>query len=540
VTVVDAAAVHDFRRALRHRRLTNVHWIDALYRVYMTAIVGAVVVLTVSDRIGDDAVSGAALETVKERGPAWVGVAAAVAIAIGLRSGSRGGPLALERPDIRHVLMAPVDRGAALRGPAYHQVRYALFVSVVVGAIAGNLAAQRLPGAQLAWIASGALFGLTTAALGYGAAFVASGVRLRPWIATGLAILLVGWAVADAADAVPGGWPSPTRPVGDIAFWPLDFDPVEVVALLVAAAILVIGIVRIGTVSLEAAERRSTLVGQLRFAATLQDVRTVIVLRRQLALEMPRVRPWLRLRAGPRDEWPVWTRGWRGILRWPVSRLGRLVLTGAVAGLAMRGVWEGTTPLIVVGGLALYVASLEAVEPLAQEIDHPSRRDSVPLESGRLHLRHVPVVVAVLIPVGVVAAGAALAVGPAVVGLEVAATSLGPAVLGAAAAGLVNTVRGAPDPLASQTSQAMLPPEAAGPGLVLRTVFPPALATGGLLPVLVARAAVERGDPVAPVMVLPALIVITVFAWVCMWVRMREEMRRSVMAQWEAREAARG
>ena len=32
----------------------------------------------------------------------------------------------------------------------------------------------------------------------------------------------------------------------------------------------------------EAAERRSSLVGQIRFAATLQDVRTVIVLRRQL------------------------------------------------------------------------------------------------------------------------------------------------------------------------------------------------------------------------------------------------------------------
>ena len=46
--------------------------------------------------------------------------------------------------------------------------------------------------------------------------------------------------------------------------------------------------------SLEAAERRTELVGQLRFAVTLQDLRTVLVLRRQLAQERPRSRPWIR------------------------------------------------------------------------------------------------------------------------------------------------------------------------------------------------------------------------------------------------------
>src|SRR4051794_41361499 len=36
---------------------------------------------------------------------------------------------------------------------------------------------------------------------------------------------------------------------------------------------------------------RTELVGQLRFAVTLQDLRTVLVLRRQLAQERPRARP---------------------------------------------------------------------------------------------------------------------------------------------------------------------------------------------------------------------------------------------------------
>lgn len=528
---IDGSVVREFRRALRRRRLTNVHWVDNLYRVYVTALIGVVGVLFVSDRVGDTVVAGSALDTVRERGPAWAGMAVAAALAIGLRSGSRGGPLALERPDIRHVLLAPVDRGAALRGPAFHQVRFALFVAAVVGAVGGDLAAHRLPGEDAAWIASCALCGVATAALAYGAAFLASGIRLRPWIATGLAIVLLGWAVADAGDLLPDGVPpSPTRPVGDIALWPLDFDPIELLAVVVAGAMLVIGIMRVGAISLEAAERRSTLVGQLRFAATLQDVRTVIVLRRQLAQEMPRVKPWLRVRAGARDRLPVWTRGWRGVLRWPVSRVGRLVLAAVVAGLAMRGVWAGTTPLVVIAGLALYVAGLEAVEPLAQELDHPSRRDAVPIESGMLQLRHVPVIVVVLIGVGLVTGAAAVLVTPSTTGVTVAALALVPAVLGAAAGGLVSTVKGAPDPIGNR---AMLPPEAAGPAVVFRTAFPPALAVAGLLPVLVARAAVERGDPVADAMVLPIGLAIMVFGWVCAWIRLRDEMRRSLQAQME-------
>ncbi|MGH9117347.1 MAG: hypothetical protein ACRD0A_05585 [Acidimicrobiales bacterium] len=533
----DVQVVRDFRRALRRKRLTNVHWVDAIYRVYVTALIGGVAVLYIGDSIGDAPVRGDALETVTQRGPAWVGIAAAAAIAIGLRSGSRGGPLALERTDIRHLLLAPVDRGAALRGPALHQLRFALFVAAVVGAAAGELASHRLPGEQPAWIASGAVFGLTTAALGYGIAFLASGLRLRPWIATGLAIIVLGWSVADAADVLPSRFPaSPTRWIGDIGLWPFDFQPIELLALVGAAGLLAVGILRVGNVSLESAERRSTLVGQLRFAATLQDVRTVIVLRRQLALEMPRVRPWIRVKARPRDRLPVWTRGWRGVLRWPAPRIGRLILAAIVAGLCMRAVWDGTTPLIVVAGLALYIAGLEAVEPLAQEIDHPSRRDAVPVDSGPLHLRHVPVAVAVLLPVGTVAGAAAVLVDPSTVAVEVAAVALIPAALGAAASGLVSTIKGAPDP---NEDQALLPPEAAGPRLAFRTAFPPALAVFGLLPVLLGRFATDNGRSPVEGTAEAVFLVVAVFALVCAWVRYREEMRRSLQEQMRSQSRAR-
>src|SRR5438270_2789852 len=123
--------------------------------------------------------------------------------------------------------------------------------------------------------------------------------------------------------------------LGKLAIWPLKFDPLALFGVAVAVIVPVLALGVVGGTSLEAAERRASLAGQLRFAATLQDIRTVIVLRRQLAQERPRNRPWFRLPRpkgdGPRR--PVWRRGWHGILRWPVSRVARLLMLSAVAGL---------------------------------------------------------------------------------------------------------------------------------------------------------------------------------------------------------------
>src|SRR5438270_1824414 len=131
--------------------------------------------------------------------------------------------------------------------------------------------------------------------------------------------------------------------LGKLAIWPLKFDPLALFGVAVAVIVPVLALGVVGGTSLEAAERRASLAGQIRFAATLQDLRTVIVLRRQLAQELPRQRPWIRLpRAVPRQwltpagnaagfvngagrpartrHFPVWRRGWHGILRWPALR----------------------------------------------------------------------------------------------------------------------------------------------------------------------------------------------------------------------------
>jgi hypothetical protein len=525
--VTPADALVDLRRARRARRIENIHWVDALYQAYLTALLGTLAIVFLSSIVGDNELDAAAQRHLLADGPAFLGIVVAVAIAIGLRSGARGGPLAIEAADVRHVLLAPIDRGLALRAPALRQLRFALFVGAVTGGIAGEMAARRLPRSPLAWIVCGALFGAATVALALGAGLAVSGRRVPRWIASTLALVLVAWAVADAAGAVPG---SPTAWLGHLALWPLEFDALALVPLALAVVLVVVGVRSAGGLSIESAQRRSTLVGQLRFAATLQDVRTVIVLRRQLAQELPRLRPWLRVRRGLARPFPVWRRGWHGVFRWPAARLGRLLLLGIAAGLALRGVWDGTTPLIVVAGLAMFLAGLDAVESLAQESDHPGLRDAFPVETGSLHLRHLPGAVIVSFAVALIAAAAGVAVHPSRGAFAVAALSVLPGAFGATAGGVTSVVMGAP---AQSDSALFLPPEITGMRIAARTAWPPLVAIFGCVPVLAARAADNAGQDAYRGAAAAAMPMVIVFGVVCAWVRFRDRAKAWWKAQLE-------
>ncbi|HET9543497.1 MAG TPA: hypothetical protein VFP02_10465, partial [Acidimicrobiales bacterium] len=378
-----AAALADLRSARRRKRVADIHWIDALYQVYLAALVSLAAVLLLSSWIGGERLGPLRTAQVLHDGPDIVGVGVALAILIGLRSGARGGPLAIEPADARHVLLAPIDRALALRSPALHQLRFAAFVAVVVGAIGGQLAVRRLGDEPVLWILSGAAFALTTLGLAYGAALIAGGRRLSIRVANIVGVALLAWAVADAVDAqhIDIHY-SPTGLVGTIPFWPLEFEPLALIPAVLAIVFVLLGVIGLGGLSLEAAERRTRLVGQLKFAATLQDLRTVMVLRRQLAMELPRTKPWIRERGSGRL--PVWHRGMRGVLRWPAARVVRLIGFGVVAGICLRGVANGTIPLVIVAGLALYLAALDGVESMAQEADHPGRNEAIPRPIGDL------------------------------------------------------------------------------------------------------------------------------------------------------------
>jgi hypothetical protein len=537
----------DLRSARRRHRIAEFDPFEALYRAYLTGIVLAVAVLVLSGLTGDGKLSVAEVARVRHHGGAAVGLAVGLMFAIGLRSGGRGGPLVIEAADVRHVLLAPVDRSLALRGPAIRQLRFACLLGGGAGAVAGLLAFRRLPGAPAAWVAAGTVVGALAVAGAFGLAMLMSGLRLGRWVGGGLAVAVLAWSGLDLA---LGTTTSPASLLGQLALWPLAVHPVDVVGALFALAALASGLALVGGASLEASERRAALVGQIRFAATLQDLRTVIVLRRQLAQELPRQRPWFRLPRSIPKAWlqtspagrtgrleprlmnngkpvphrrpfPVWRRGWHGILRWPALRFARVGVLGGIAGVSLYGVWKGTTPLLVIAGLALYIAGLDAVEPLAQEVDHPDRLEEFDLPGGRLHLRQLAASAVLMILVGAAGVGAAAAVtGGAAETWQVGAVMLVPAALTALGAAAVSVIKGPPPPLSPQQT---IMPEAAGARAMGRLLWPPIISVLGVLPVLAARDAARHGKPIVAATAAAEQLVVLLVAGLVAWVRWQEE-----------------
>ncbi len=516
-----AAALADLRSARRRKRVADIHWIDALYQVYLAALVSLAAVLLLSSWIGGERLGPLRTAQVLHDGPDIVGVGVALAILIGLRSGARGGPLAIEPADARHVLLAPIDRALALRSPALHQLRFAAFVAVVVGGIGGQLAVRRLGDEPVLWILSGAAFTLTTLGLAYGAALIAGGRRLSIAVANVVGVALLAWAVADAVDPLHINIHySPTGLVGTIPFWPLEFEPLALIAAVLAIVFVLLGVTGLGGLSLEAAERRTRLVGQLKFAATLQDLRTVMVLRRQLAMELPRTKPWIRERGSGRL--PVWHRGMRGVLRWPAARVVRLIGFGVVAGICLRGVANGTIPLVIVAGLALYLAALDGVESMAQEADHPGRNEAIPRPIGDLLVRHLGVGALVMTLVALVGAGVGVAVEPSLGALAVAAIAVPAAALAASGGAALSVLQGIQEPSATWD---LIPPEVAGMRSAFRIAGPPVLAVIGCLPVALARSALENdGDPFGAATT-GAIIALIFTALAAGWIHQREQIK---------------
>jgi hypothetical protein len=536
--VLPLEGLRELRARRTRRRTAEVHWIDAFYQAYLTAVLGGLAILAASGWIGDEPVSASGAADVVRLGPATLGVLGALALAIGLRSGSRGGPLAIEEAELRLALLAPVPLGPALRSPALRQLRFLLFVAGVVGAIVGQLALRRLDGNPVAWISCVALWAVAVASLAVGIAWIAAGRRVpRPW-ATAVGSGLVGWAVADLAGVAPT---SPTTLLGQVAVWPLDSAWWGILPLACAPVALVVGLRSLGGISLEQAQRRSALVGQLRFAATMRDLRTVLVLRRQLAQERPRSSPWLRWHRPGRSA--VRMRGWRSLARTPGARLLRLAALGAVAALAARGAWDGSTPLVLVAGIAAYLAALDAVEPLAQEVDHPSVVALATVERGAVLLRHLLVPAVTMVGVGLVGVAAVAVTRPGSDGLAVALVAAAPAALAACAGAVISTVKGAPDQVPSGSSM-LVPPEAAGMRMVFQAVWPPAVATIGFLPVLVARSAADQGASPAAAAAATTILPIIVVALTAGWVRVRDDLHawfaRAMEQAGQARRAPEG
>lgn len=516
------AAVAELRATRRRRRLGDADWGELAYRVYTTAFFCLVVTIMLSGWVGDSPVDDAAAERAAAEGPAWAGLALAVAVLLAVRSGSRGGPISLEAPDVHNLLLAPTPRTATLRRPTAGVLGYGVATGVAVVAIVGSLMSQRLPGGGAAWVGAGALFGGVLATAALGSALLTCSRTTPRMVPLAVAWALLAWAVADVASDAPA---APTTYAGEILFLPLASGPAGLgwvaVALLAAGA----GAALIGGLSIEAARKRTMLVGQLRFAVTQQDLRTVVLLRRQLASEVPRNRPWFRVPRAVARRFPVTARDLASVAHWPPIRLVRVLVLAVGAALAARAMWSGTTPMILVAGIATFVAALDVTEPLSQEVDHPTLTESLPVPAGRLYQRHLVAPCIAMVVAGLVALAVAYAVDPAPEVLSIGAVTLVTASGTAVAAATISIVSS----VHAGGGDLLMTPEVAGPRLVFRTAWPPLVAMSGFAPAFAASRA--GGDvestSVALGVAVPVLVLVAI---VFGWVRFRSDIHQSIAA----------
>lgn len=559
----------DLAGARRRRRLVKIDRFEAFFSAYLWGFSGIMATVLLSNIAGDGSLrapeAAGQLQTFLERGPAIIGLVVAIVVGVGIRSGGKGGPLALDAATVFHVLLSPIDRTRALRGPAFRQLRFGAFAGAAAGLIAGINANNRLPGKPVTWILVMMGIGMVTALAALGAALVMSGLRVKPWLSTLLAVAVACWS---GADIYFNCSTSPATFLGQLA---LGLEQFRVTGFIGLSLLLLplAGLAVVGRTSLELSLRRASLVGQLRFAATMQDTRSVMLLRRQLAQEKPRSRPWFKLPSAanrppapgtlpeygttggspagalpdrPKRQPALWSapirRSLSGVLRWPAVRLGRLLVLAMVGTACAVFAWSGTSLALVGAGLAAYIIALDAIEPISQDADHPTLRDSYPRPAGqiRVALMSGPIAAMVLLSLigGLVASLYLRTFGAFVFAFVISFPLAAMAATGAVFSTL-SEVGGS-----KSAGDAGLIPETAGMKTAFKTVFPLLLPCLALIPVYT----VSKAPVAGPALMRTLLPLLGVSFLALAWVRYREELsawmaetQRQAMDQQKERQA---
>ena len=515
------------RTERRRHRVADMDWFEALYRVYISAFLGGGAILFLSGLSGDKPLLGSDLQNVIANTPHAVGLVASIIVFLGLRSGANGGPIAVEEPEVRHVLLAPIPHSAVLRHPAIQRLRTFAFMGAIAGATANQLLSRRVEASGtslVVWAMWGAISGALMGMLFVIAALLIHGLGISRWLTTAIGTTLVGWQVAVTfGDTNTAG---PFDFIGSISRWWLDGVQLQDVAgIFVVLAFAALAVYLAGNLSLEALSRRSALVSQMKFAVTLQDIRTVVLLRRQLSQEHMRVKPWVKVPSLLRRDIVV-GRGFRSIAHFPLRRIIRMKLLTMSAAGALVLAYRGTTPAIVVAGLLLFVVGLDAVEPLSQEVDQPDRTDALPVERGLLMTKHLIVPAVVTLPFLFAGVFVAVVLEPTVSTVGYAFLLGIPALLGGVAGASINAVKGAPDPVGGANEALALPPEMSGIGNVIRAAWPPAVAIVSCAPVLALRLSVENNSQVFGNTLRATLGVFMFLTLIAGWVRQRDAIHK--------------
>ncbi len=572
------ATLTDLRRTRQRRRLGETDWYDIAYRVYLFALVGLVVVVWVSDAI--DGAIGDSVDTqdLLTRGPAIIGLMVVVAFALGLRSGADGGPISIEVADIRHVLLAPISQRSVMLRPIGQRLRSAAFALGLAGAVLGQLIATEVEGSRAAWAAACGVFGAIVGSTFVATAVLSHALRVPRWAATLVATIVVAWQglVAwgvwnDSTDGLARIGPG--NLAGRLALWGISQRGIDVVAIVVAVAMAAAALALGGRLRLEPLARRGELVSQLRFAATVQDLRTVVQLRRQLRSEVLRTRQWgQHLPTRPAPETParahrrptatpskkpsktpatpadptmrprpsvVWRRGARSLRRLPLARLVRIALLAALAGVGGALTYDSSPlfGLVLLG--ALFLVGLESLEPLSQEVDRPDLTDGYPTDRGWLFANHLLAPAVLLVGVAIIGAATAAAVDPS---LALGAFAIAvPMAWAGAMGGVVVTVLDAPTAPSATTllgtprdaETSFVPPEFAGFSTVIKAMIPVVVSAAGTIPVFVARFTDDAASVGRSIVGLALFIAVGV-----VWVRRRDPWTAKIRNFFEEGRAA--
>lgn len=382
---IGVGALKDLSRARRRHFVEKVDIINALYKAYM---VGAALLVGGSVLVGlvQSAPLGSAVQKeVVHYGPLYLGLVLGITVFMGLRSGSRGGPLALQGADVRMILLSGVPKTHFLRSKAITQVRSALPAALLIGGLIGGIAHRALGFGTVPLVLEGALVGLLAVILFFGSGYISSGLRLRKWPANFIGALVVIWSAVDVYEQssnFPGTW------IGQL-FFSQEYGLLAVFTVIIAIAIFLLGIYLVAGLSLEMLEFRARLVGTLRFAATMRDIRSVILLRRQLSGEKPRggKSPMGKMSLGNGLGAIVAKRSLESLVRWPVERILRFLVLAVITGFSVRLLWSGSFFPLAVALFALYVAATDLLEPLSQLADRPDALSGIGVQMSRVESR---------------------------------------------------------------------------------------------------------------------------------------------------------
>ncbi len=577
------ATLGDLRRTRQRRRLGETDWYDIAYRVYLFALVGLVVVVWVSDAIDGAIGDGVDTQDLLTRGPAIIGLMVVVAFGLGLRSGADGGPISIEVADIRHVLLAPISQRSVMLRPIGQRLRSAAFAIGLSGAVLGQLIATEVEGSRTAWAAACGVYGAIVGSTFVATAVLSHALRVPRWAATLVATILVAWQglVAwgiwnDSADGLARVGPG--NLAGRLALWGISQRGIDVLAIVVAVAMAAAALALGGRLRLEPLARRGELVSQLRFAATVQDLRTVVQLRRQLRSEVLRTRPWGQRHVPTRpapgtpsrahrrptatpSEAPskapskapaasvspvvrlrpstVWRRGSRSLRRLPLARLIRIALLAALAGVGGALTYDSSPlfGLVLLG--ALFLVGLESLEPLSQEVDRPDLTDGYPIERGWVFANHLLAPAVLLVGIAIIGAATATAIDPS---LALGAFAIAvPMAWAGAMGGVVVTVLDAPTAPSTTTllgtprdaETSFVPPEFAGFSTVITAMIPVVVSAVGTIPVFVARFTDDAGSVGRSIVGLALFIAVGV-----VWVRRRDPWTAKIRNFFEEGRAA--